>query len=160
MTLSYWLIYILFQWLSQTFTHAATTLLSLILSLRCVARIQTGLISCDTSQGQNYVAAKQIVARMHHVSKRSISFLNLPASSSSACRTDFLWSGSVGYSCHVTRDDMPQQLVAATCCSVPNFIWSVIEGVSLAMKELDFILTYISFVKHCPLKYITVQWIA
>ena len=41
-------------------THVATRLLALILSLRCVARIQTSLNSCDRSQQQNSVAATMI----------------------------------------------------------------------------------------------------
>ena len=41
-------------------TDAATRLPALILSLRSIARIQTGLNSCDRSQRQNSVAATMI----------------------------------------------------------------------------------------------------
>ena len=41
-------------------THGATRLLVLILSLQYVARIQTGLNSCDRSQRKNSVAATMI----------------------------------------------------------------------------------------------------
>ena len=45
-------------------THAATTLLSLILSPRLVARIQTSLNSCDWSRGQNFAAATMIFIKL------------------------------------------------------------------------------------------------
>ena len=45
-------------------THDATTLLSLILSLRLVARIQTGLNSCDWSRRQNSAAATMIFMKL------------------------------------------------------------------------------------------------
>ena len=45
-------------------THDATTLLSLILSLRLVTRIQTGLNSCDWSRRQNSAAATMIFMKL------------------------------------------------------------------------------------------------
>ena len=45
-------------------TQGPTTLLSLILSPRLVARIQTGLNSCDWSRRQNFAAAKMIFIKL------------------------------------------------------------------------------------------------
>ena len=48
----------------QKCTHAATTLLSLILPMRLVARIQTSLNSCDWSRRQNFAAATMIFIKL------------------------------------------------------------------------------------------------
>ena len=45
-------------------TQGPTTLLSLILSPRLVARIQTGLNSCDWSRRQNFAAAKMTFIKL------------------------------------------------------------------------------------------------